>query len=92
MVKFRRLPYRKYIAILSLALAGFSVLFVSIMLKGVVSNILTQLDNTFYAQFLLIRERLKEDEKITYSNVVIVGIDDRTLNKLGAYNPLKYRR
>jgi len=92
MVNFRRPPYRKYIAILSLALAGFSVLFVSIMLKGVVSNILTQLDNTFYAQFLLIRERLKEDKKVTYSDVVIVGIDDRTLNKLGAYNPLKYRR
>jgi CHASE2 domain-containing sensor protein len=92
MVKSRRPPYRKYITILSLALAGFSVLFVSIMLKGVAFNILTQLDNTFYAQFLLIRERLKEDKKTTYSDVVIVGIDDRTLNKLGAYNPLKYRR
>jgi len=92
MVKSRRPPYRKYITILSLALAGFSVLFVSTMLKGVVSNILTQLDNTFYAQFLLIREQLKEDKKATCSNVVIVGIDDRTLNKLGAYNPLKYRR
>ena len=92
MVKSRHPTYRKYIIILSLALAGFSVLFVSIMLKGVVSNILAQLDNTFYAHFLLIRERLKEDKEAVYSNVVIVGIDDRTLNKLGAYNPLKYRR
>ncbi|MEA3280831.1 MAG: CHASE2 domain-containing protein, partial [Thermodesulfobacteriota bacterium] len=45
-----------------------------------------------YSQFLLIRDRLKEDQKVIDSNIVIVGIDDRTLNKLGAYSPQKYRR
>ncbi|MEA3280063.1 MAG: CHASE2 domain-containing protein, partial [Thermodesulfobacteriota bacterium] len=84
--------YKKYLIILALALAGFSVLFVSIMLKGIASNILMQLDNTLYSQFLLIRDRLKEDQKVIDSNIVIVGIDDRTLNKLGAYSPQKYRR
>ena len=49
-------------------------------------------ENTLYSQFLLIRERLNEDKKSIQSNVVIVGIDDRTLNRLGAYNPSKYRR
>jgi CHASE2 domain-containing sensor protein len=71
---------------------GFSVLFISILLKGIAFNILTQIDNTLYSQFLLIRERLNEDKKPIQSNVVIVGIDDRTLNRLGAYNPSKYRR
>ena len=91
-MKPRQITYKKYIIILSLAIVGFSVLFISILLKGIVSNILTQIDNTLYSQFLLIRERLNEDQKGIQSNVVIVGIDDRTLNRLGAYNPSKYRR
>lgn len=91
-MKPRQTTYKKHIIILSLAIVGFSVLFISILFKGIAANILTQIDNTLYAQFLLIRERLKEDEKSIQSNVVIVGIDDRTLNRLGAYNPSKYRR
>lgn len=83
--------YNKYIIIFSLALAGFSVLFISIMLKGIISNILQQIDNTLYAQFLSVRERLQEDTAAIKSGVIVVGIDDRTLNKLGAYNPLKFR-
>ncbi|MBW2569691.1 MAG: CHASE2 domain-containing protein [Deltaproteobacteria bacterium] len=92
MLKSRHSTYKKYTIIFSLAVAGFSILFVCILLKGVASNILTQIDNTLYAQFLLIRERLNEDKKPVQSNVVIVGIDDRTLNRLGAYNPSKYRK
>jgi len=92
MLKSRHSTYNKYIIIFSLAIVGFSVLFISILLKGIAFNILTQIDNTLYSQFLLIRERLNEDKKPIQSNVVIVGIDDRTLNRLGAYNPSKYRR
>lgn len=84
--------YKKYIIILSLSLAGFSVLSISIMLKGLIASILDQVDNTFYAQFLYVRERFNEDTKPVNSDVVVVGIDDRTLNKLGAYNPMEYRR
>ena len=62
------------------------------MLKGIVTNILGQMDNTFYTQFLSVRERLKEDAEVIESDIVVVGIDDRTLNKLGIYNPLTYRR
>ena len=91
-MKSRHSTYKKYIIILSLAIVGFSVLFISILFKGIAYNILTQIDNTLYAQFLLIRERFNEDKKEIQSNVVIVGIDDRTLNKLGAYNPSRYRR
>ena len=84
--------YKKYIIILSLSLAGFSVLSISIMLKGLIANILNQVDNTFYSQFLYVRERFNEDTEPIDSGVVVVGIDDRTLNKLGAYNPMDYRR
>jgi CHASE2 domain-containing sensor protein len=84
--------YKKYIIILSLSLAGFSVLFISIMLKGLIASILDQVDNTFHAQFLYVRERFNEDKEPINSDVVVVGIDDRTLNKLGAYNPTEYRR
>ncbi len=91
-MKSRHSTYKKYIIIFSLAVAGFSILFISILLKGIAYNILTQIDNTLYSQFLLIRERLNEDKKAVQSNVVIVGIDDRTLNRLGAYNPSRYRR
>jgi len=83
---------KKYIVITSLSLAGFSALYISIMLKGIVTNILDQIDNTFYTQFLSIRERLNENAQQIESDIVIVGIDDRTLNKLGAYNPQTYRR
>lgn len=62
------------------------------MLKGLIANILDQVDNTFYAQFLYVRERFNEDTEPVDSGVVVVGIDDRTLNKLGAYNPMEYRR
>ncbi|MDP2646955.1 MAG: CHASE2 domain-containing protein [Desulfobacterales bacterium] len=81
----------KYIAVISLALASFSLLFISITLKGLVANILVQVDDAFYTQFLATRERFRDVASQNYSNVVLVGIDDRTLNKLGAYNPLKYR-
>jgi len=91
-VKPSDLTHKKHLIILALAVVGFSVLFISILLKGIAFNILTQIDNTLYSQFLLIRERLNEDKKTVQSNVVIVGIDDRTLNRLGAYNPSKYRR
>ncbi len=83
---------RKYIAILFLALSGFSILLISILLKGIIFNILVQIDNDLYTQFLLARERIREDAKTVYSDVVIVGIDDRTLNKLGVYSPQKYRK
>ncbi len=83
--------YKKYIIILSLSLAGFSVLSISIMLKGLIASILDQVDNTFYTQFLYVRERFNEDVAPVDSGVIVVGIDDRTLNKLGAYNPTKYR-
>jgi len=92
MLKSHHSTYKKYTIIFSLAIVAFSILFISILVKGIAANILTQIDNTLYAQFLLIRERLNEDKKPVQSNVVIVGIDDRTLNKLGAYNPSKYRR
>ncbi|MEA3428128.1 MAG: CHASE2 domain-containing protein [Thermodesulfobacteriota bacterium] len=92
MLKSRHSIYKKHIIIFSLAVVGFSILFISILLKGIAFNILTQIDNTLYSQFLLIRERLNEDKKPIQSNVVIVGIDDRTLNRLGAYNPSRYRR
>ena len=91
-MKPRQITYKKYIIIFSLAIVGFSVLFISILFKGIAYNILTQIDNTLYAQFLLIRERFNEDKKSIQTNVVIVGIDDRTLNRLGAYNPSEYRR
>lgn len=86
------MPFKKYIIILSLSLSGFAVLYISIMLKGIVTNILEQIDHTFYTQFLSVRERLKEGVDSIESNIVIVGIDDRTLNKLGTYNPQAYRR
>jgi len=92
MLKSHHSTYKKYTIIFSLAVVGFSILFICILLKGIASNILTQIDNSLYSQFLLIRERLNEDKKPIQSNVVIVGIDDRTLNKLGAYNPSKYRK
>jgi len=92
MLKSRHSTYKKHVIIFSLAVVGFSVIFISILFKGIAYNMLTQIDNTLYSQFLLIRERLDEDKKPIQSNVVIVGIDDRTLNKLGAYNPSKYRR
>jgi len=92
MLKSHHSTYKKHIIIFSLAVVGFSVLFISILFKGIAYNILAQIDNTLYSQFLLIRERLNEDKKGIQSNVVIVGIDDKTLNKLGAYNPSKYRR
>ena len=92
MVKSHHPAYRKYIVIFPLAIVGFSILFICILLKGIAANILTQIDNTLYSQFLLIRERFNEDKKSIQSNVVIVGIDDRTLNNLGAYNPSNYRR
>ncbi|MDO9567633.1 MAG: CHASE2 domain-containing protein [Candidatus Desulfaltia sp.] len=92
MLKSRDSTYKKHLTILALAVVGFSVLFISILLKGIAYNILTQIDNTLYAQFLLIRERLNEDKKAVQSNVIIVGIDDRTLNRLGAYNPSTYRK
>lgn len=92
MLESRHSTYKKHIIIFSLAVVGFSILFISILFKGIAYNILTQIDNTLYAQFLLIRERLNDDKKGIQSNVVIVGIDDRTLNRLGAYNPSKYRR
>jgi len=84
--------YKKYIIILSLSLAGFSVLSISIMLKGLVASILDQVDNTFYEQFLYVRERFHEESEPVDSGVVVIGIDDRTLDKLGAYNPMEYRR
>ena len=90
------LKYNKYLVVLSLALGGFAILLISIMLsemlKGIVSELFVQADNTLYTQFLAGEERLKEDAEAQYSNVVLVGIDDRTLNKLGAYNPSDYRR
>ncbi|MBC8199577.1 MAG: CHASE2 domain-containing protein [Desulfobacterales bacterium] len=92
MLESRHSTYKKYSIIFSLAVVGFSVLFISILFKGIAYNILTQIDNTLYSQFLLIRERLNENKKAVQSNVVIVGIDDRTLNRLGAYNPSRYRR
>ncbi|MFH1582126.1 MAG: CHASE2 domain-containing protein [Pseudomonadota bacterium] len=92
MLKSHHSIYKKNIIIFSLAVVGFSILFICILVKGIAANILTQIDNTLYAQFLLIREQLNEDKKGVQSNVVIVGIDDRTLNRLGAYNPSKYRR
>lgn len=84
--------HRKYIAILFLALSGFSILLISILLKGIIFNILVQVDNDLFTQFLLARERLREDTKNVYSDVVIIGIDDRALDKLGVYSPQKYRR
>lgn len=84
--------HRKYVAIFFLALSGFFILFLSILLKGIIFNILVQVDNDLFTQFLLARERLREDTKAVYRDVVIVGIDDRTLNKLGVYSPQKYRR
>jgi CHASE2 domain-containing sensor protein len=83
---------KKAVIISAIAFSGFFILYFSIMFKGIVANILTQIDNTLYTQFLSTRERLSEEAEKQYSNVVIVGIDDRTLNKLGAYNPHKYRR
>ncbi len=83
--------YKKYIVVLSLSLAGFSVISISIMLKGVIGEVLTQIDNTFYTQFLNVRERIWENAEAVDSDVVIVGIDDRTLNELGAYSPREYR-
>jgi len=84
--------YKKYIIVLSLSLAGFSVISISIMLKGVIGEVLTQVNNTFYTQFLNVRERLGEDTQSVDSGVVVVGIDDRTLGKLGAFNPMEYRK
>lgn len=86
------LSFNKYLVVFSLALAGFAVLLISIMLKGLISNLFTQADNTLYTQFLVAQERLREKTEATYSELVLVGIDDRTLNKLGAYNPATYRR
>lgn len=85
------LKYSKYLIVLSLSLAAFAVLLVSITLKGLISNLFVQADNTLYTQFLVVQERLKERAGAAYSDVVLVGIDDRTLNKLGAYNPSDYR-
>lgn len=84
--------HRKYVAIFFLALSGFFILLISILLKGIIFNILVQIDNDLFTQFLLARERLREDTKTVYSDVVLVGIDDRTLNKLGVYSPQKYRK
>ena len=84
--------FNKHLVVFSLALAGFAVLLISIMLKGLISNLFAQADNTLYTQFLVAQERLREKTGATYSELVLVGIDDRTLNKLGAYNPATYRR
>ena len=84
--------YKKYIIVLALSLAGFFVISISIMLKGVIGEVLIQVDNTFYTLFLHVRERIGEDAEPVDSGVVVVGIDDRTLNKLGAYNPMEYRK
>ena len=73
-------------------MAAFAVLLISIIFKGLISNLFVQADNTIYTQFLVIQERLKEKAGAVYSEVVLVGIDDRTLNRLGAYNPSDYRR
>ena len=86
------LKYNKYLIVLSLSLAAFAVLVVSITLKGPISNLFVQADNTLYTQFLVVQERLTEKAGAAYSEVVLVGIDDRTLNKLGVYNPSDYRR
>ena len=86
------LKYNKYLIVLSLSLAAFAVLVVSITLKGPISNLFVQADNTLYTQFLVVQERLTEKTKAAFSEVVLVGIDDRTLNKLGVYNPSDYRR
>jgi len=83
---------KNYIIVFSLSLAGFAVLYVSIMLKGIATNTLKQMDNAFYTHFLSIREKIKSDVIALESDIIIVGIDDRTLNTLGAYNPLTYRR
>jgi len=83
--------YKKYIIILALSLAAFAVLSISFMFKGLVTTILDQVDNTFYTQFLYVRERFDEDVARKDSGIVVVGIDDRTLNKLGAFSPMKYR-
>ncbi|MEE8398214.1 MAG: CHASE2 domain-containing protein [Desulfobacterales bacterium] len=88
----KQITHNKYIVILSLSLAGFSVISISILLKGVIGEVLTQVDNTFYTQFLNVRERIGQDTEPVDSDIVIVGIDDRTLNKLGAYNPMEYRK
>jgi adenylate cyclase len=86
------LKHKKYLIVFSLALVGFAILLISIMLKGLIANLFIQADNTLYTQFLVLEERLKEKADVAYSELVLVVIDDRTLNKLGAYNPSEYRR
>ena len=78
-------------AVFGLALMGFGLLLVSIVSKGIFFNMVTQLDNALYGQFLASRIRLSANEVQKPSNVVIVGIDDKSLEELGAYNPETYR-
>lgn len=84
-------PPNRFLVIFILALAGFAVLFVSFVVKGVFANIITQLDNSLYGQFLSTQARLAKGSAPVPTKVVIVGIDDATLKKLGAYNPQTYR-
>lgn len=83
---------RRLVKVFALAAAGFLLLFASIMAKGVFSNIITQLDNAVYSQFLATKLRLGQGKKKIPTDVVIVALDDKTLNKLGAYSPETYRR
>lgn len=82
---------RRIATIFGLSLFGFGLLFVSVVSKGVFFNMVTQLDNALYGQFLASRIRLSANEAIKPSNVVLVGIDDNSLKELGAYNPETYR-
>ena len=84
-------PKNSFLVVGFLALLGFALLFVSIASKGVFHNMAAQMDNALYGQFLATQMRLRERTPPAPSDVVIVGIDDRTLNKLGAYSPDTYR-
>ena len=82
---------RRLATVLGLAILGYGLLFVSIVSKGVFFNMVTQLDNALYGQFLASRIRLSAGDPLKPCDVVIAGIDDRSLKTLGAYNPEVYR-
>lgn len=89
--RFKALARR--LSIISLLSAmSFSLLFWSIVSRGVFANILTQMDNALYSQLLATGDRLAADTAPRESDVVLVALDDLSLQKLSAYNPETYRR
>ncbi|MEW5736248.1 MAG: CHASE2 domain-containing protein [Thermodesulfobacteriota bacterium] len=78
--------------VLVLSAMSFSLLTWSIVSRGVFANMLSQMDNALYGQMLATSDRLAGKSPAGESDVVLVALDDRALQKLSAYNPETYRR